>query len=251
MTEQAIEVRTTDGTADGFLYRPERGASGPGVLHLTDILGIRQANRQMAQRLAEQGYTVLLANAFYRSGHGPLFDFPVVMGEERTMRRFSELAGALTPDAAERDAAPFSDFLLEKVREQGVQSRSLAVVGYCFTGAIALCMAAARPEQFAALASFHGGGLYSDSPQSPHRVLPRVAARLYFGHAENDRLIPAEAITKLEAALEAWGPGRYESEIYQGAAHGWTVPGGPAYNEAQADRAFNKLTELLARTLKP
>jgi carboxymethylenebutenolidase len=248
MSEQAIEIRTPDGTADGFLYRPDAGGSGPGVLHLTDIRGVRAENRQMAQRLSNEGYTVLLPNVFYRTGKSPLFDFPIVMGEERTKKRMGELVGPLTPDAIGRDAAAFTDYLQSQLGEQS--KRSLGVVGYCFTGGVALRMAAARPEQIVAAASFHGGGLYNDSPNSPHLVLPRVAARLYFGHADNDKSMPAEAIKKLEAALETWGGNRYESELYEGASHGWTVPGSPVYNEPQAERAFQKLTQLFAQTLK-
>jgi carboxymethylenebutenolidase len=142
----------------------------------------------------------------------------------------------------ERDASAYVDFL---GAHASVTDGPMAVVGYCFTGAMALLIAAARPDRIAAAASFHGGRLYVDTPQSPHLVLPRVTARLYFGHATNDSQIPQEAIDKLDRALAAWG-GRYESEVYEGAAHGWTVPDSGAYDEAQAERAFAKLTALLA-----
>jgi carboxymethylenebutenolidase len=99
------------------------------------------------------------------------------------------------------------------------------------------------------MASFHGGGLYTDEPTSPHLVLPRIKARLYFGHATKDRSMPQEAIEKFDRALAAWG-GKYESEVYDGAFHGWTTSDAPVYNQPQADRAFNKLTELFASTLK-
>jgi carboxymethylenebutenolidase len=96
-------------------------------------------------------------------------------------------------------------------------------VGYCATGGMALRIAAARPDRIAATASFHGGGLFTDAPTSPHLALPRVKARLYFGHAIQDRSMPEEAIEKLNRALESWG-GQYESEVYEGAYHSWTVP---------------------------
>jgi carboxymethylenebutenolidase len=125
----------------------------------------------------------------------------------------------------------------------------MGVVGYCFSGAMALRAAAVRPSLVAAAASFHGGGLYkADNPASPHLVLPQVVARLYFGHAENDKSMDAEAIKALEQALVEWG-GSYGSETYHGAHHGWTVSDNPAFNPEQADRAFEKLTELLAGTL--
>lgn len=119
---------------------------------------------------------------------------------------------------------------------------------YCFSGKMALRAAAVRPGKIAAAASFHGGGLYTDGP-SPHLVLPKIRARLYFGHAINDRSMPQEAIEKLNQALENWG-GKFESEVYPGAIHGWTVPDSHAYNPQQAERAFAKLRELFAGTLQ-
>jgi carboxymethylenebutenolidase len=246
MIEEAIEIRTADGTSDGFLYREEDGRRRPAVIHLTDIGGIRPDHRNLARRLAEKGYAVLLPNVFYRTGRPPMFDFMPTMGEERTMKRFAELTRPLTPDAMERDASVYVDFL---AKHAGVSEGAMGVVGYCFTGAMALRTAAVRSDKIAAAASFHGGGLFTDAPSSPHQVLPRIKARLYFGHATNDQSMPAEAIKKLDLALDAWR-GRYQSEVYDGAFHGWTVPGGPVYNHEQAERAFEKLTALLADTLK-
>jgi carboxymethylenebutenolidase len=246
MIEQAIEIRTADGTADGFLYRGEDGIRRPGVIHLTDIGGIRPDHRNMARRLAEKGYTVLLPNIFYRTGKPPMFDFTPTMGEERTMKRFAELAGPMTADAMERDAAAYVDFL---AKQDGVGAGAMGVVGYCFTGSMAMRTAAVRPDKIAAAASFHGGGLFTPAANSPHHVLPRIKARLYFGHATNDQSMPAEAIKNLEQALDAWR-GKYQSEVYEGAFHGWTVAGGPVYNHQQAERAFEKLTASFAETLQ-
>ena len=105
-----------------------------------------------------------------------------------------------------------------------------------------------RPDKIAAAASFHGGGLASEKPDSPHLALAFIKARLYFGHAVNDKSMPAEAIERLNHALEAWG-GRYESEVYEGAYHSWTIPDSPVYNQPQANRAFEKLTQRFAETL--
>lgn len=244
MTEQEIEIRTPDGTSDGVLHRSD-GSPRPGVIFLTDIGGIRPSQRGMAQRLAEAGYTVLMPNVFYRTGKPPMLDFPFKPGDERTMKRLAELSGPLTPDAFERDAVAYVDFLAAQI---STSEGKMGVVGYCFSGAAALRTAAARPDRIAAAASFHGGRLFTDAPDSPHLVLPRVKARLYFGHATEDRSMPADAIEKFNHALEAWG-GEYESEVYEGAHHGWTVPDNPSYNQPQAERAFAKLTELFAKTL--
>jgi len=246
MIEKPIEIRTADGTADGYLYQQEGSGRWPGVIYYTDIMGIRPANREIGKRIAANGYTVLMPNVFYRTTKPPLFDFTPDFTNERTMKRFGELAGPLTPEAVERDAHAYADFLS---KQDSVSGAPFGVIGTCFTGAIALRTAAALPDKIAAFASFHGGRLYLDNdPASPHLVLPRVKARLFFAHATNDRTIPAEAIAKLDEALAAWG-GRYESRIY-GATHGWTVPGSPVYNEREAEAAFAKLMELFSSTLK-
>lgn len=245
MIEHPVEIRTPDGTAEGFLYRDENQPR-PEVLYLTDIGGVRDANRGMAHRLAEQGYTVLAPNLFYRTSKLPVVDFKLNFGEERTTKRIAELSAPLTPDAMERDAVAYLDFLASS---GSASSGPMGVVGFCFSGTMAMRAAAAQPDRVAAVATFHAGRLYTDQPSSPHRVLPRIKARLYFGHAVNDRSMPADAIAKFEDTLKTWG-GRYESETYDGALHGWTVPDSGAYNHHQAERAFQKLTGLLAETLK-
>jgi len=245
MIDTRIEVSTREGAVEAFLYRPDDSGSFPGVVHLTDIAGIRPAYHRMARRLAEQGFAVLLPNIFHRVSKLPLFDFEVKMGDERTMKRLGELRAGLNPEQMFADGAAYTDFLL---KQKGVNSGKLGVVGYCFTGSMAVRMAATRPDKIAAAASFHGGGLATDQPDSPHLLLPKIKARLYFGHAIEDRSMPAAAIEKLDAALKAWG-GRYESETYEDARHGWAVPGSPVYNVAQAERHFEKLTTLLRETL--
>jgi carboxymethylenebutenolidase len=250
MSEKEIEIKTADGNCDAVLYQAEDGKRRPGVIHYPDIMGIRPSHRAMAKRLSEKGYTVLLVNPFYRTTRGPCFDFPPnFAGDERTMKRFGELAGPLPPEAMERDATTFVNFL---ATQGTVSDARVGAVGYCFTGQEALRTAAARPDRVGAIASFHGGGLFTDKPTSPHLVLPRIpktdGPRLYFGHAVNDHSIPQEAIDKLNAALKAWG-GKYESEVYD-AAHGWTVADSAAYNQPQAEKAFTKMTELFATALK-
>lgn len=247
MVEEEIEIAAGDGTTDAVLLRRDGGHPSPGVLYLTDIGGIRAANRKMARRLVEEeGYTVLVPNVFYRTARPPVWEGPRNMADEAGKRRFAELADPLTPEAAERDAAAYVDFL---AAHPAVGAGAMGVVGYCITGAMALRTAAVRRDRIAAAASFHGGRLWTDAPTSPHHVLPGVAARLYFGHAVDDYSMPAAAIEHLESALRAWG-GRFESETYPGAHHSWTIEDSPAYNPEQAERAFNKLTELFAATLR-
>jgi carboxymethylenebutenolidase len=247
MTERDLTISMPDGTADAVLFSPEVSAPLPGVIHLPDIGGIRETHRSMARRLSHKGYTVLLVNPFYRTSRPPVFDFPRVSGEPRTMQRMAELTGPLTADAQERDVAAYVDFL---EAHPAFRPGQMGVIGYCFGGAMALRAAAVRSSLVAAVASFHGGGLYkAGNPASPHLVLPQVVARLYFGHADNDKSMDAEAIKELEQALAEWG-GSYESETYAGAHHGWTVPDSPAFNPEEGDRAFEKLTDLLSETLR-
>src|SRR5436309_15100297 len=195
----------------------------------------------MARRLAEAGYTVLMPNLFYRFGKPPVVDFAAGFDDELTKQRVAELRAPLTPEAVTRDAGAYVDFL---AAHGAVTPGGIGAVGYCVAGSVALRAAAARPDRVAAAASFHGGGLATDAPTSPHLLLPRITARLYFGHAAEDRGMPPEAIERLEQALAAWG-GRYESEVYD-ARHGWTVPDSPVFNGPQAERAFAKLTGLFA-----
>jgi carboxymethylenebutenolidase len=246
MIEKPVEIGSGEGTADAVVFRPEGNTKVPGVIHLPDIAGVRDSHKEMAKRLAAQGYAVMLVNVFYRNGKTPVWSFPFKMGEERSMKRLGELRDALPPEAMERDAAAYVDFL---ARQEGVSGAMMGAVGYCFTGGMAMRTAAVRPEKIGAAASFHGGQLYTDEPGSPHRVLPRVKARLYFGHADGDPYMPKDAIDNLEKALAAWG-GKYQSEIYPGAKHSWTVPDSPVYEKAQADRAFQKMTEMFRAALK-
>lgn len=244
--EQPVEIRTPDGTSDGILFIPDDGGQLPGVIFLTDIGGIRPSQRQIAGRISGEGYTVLLPNIFYRTDKPPVWHFPMRFGEPATTQRFAELTGPLTPESIARDASAYVDFL---AGQDSVGKGPMGAVGFCFSGALALRAAAARPDRIAAAASFHGGRLYTDDPGSPHLTLPRVKARLYFGHAVEDKSMPQQAIEKLNQALKNWG-GRYESEIYEGAHHGWTVPDSPAYNQPPAERAFEKLAGLFALALK-
>jgi carboxymethylenebutenolidase len=130
-----------------------------------------------------------------------------------------------------------------------VKQGKLGVVGYCFTGQMALRMAAADPGRVAAAASFHGGFLVTDRPNSPHKQIPKVKARLYFAHAVEDASATPQQVTTLEEELRNWR-GAFQSEVYEGARHGWTVPGRDVYNELQAERAFEKEVELFDATLK-
>jgi carboxymethylenebutenolidase len=243
MIETKLEIPAI-GIETVFL-RPDGVADFPGVLFLTDVWGVRPANIAMAKRLAEKGFAVLLPNLFHRYSRmtpdGFESDDP---GEQQ--KRLGLLFRALTPPNMVEDGKAYVDFLTAR---PGVKNGKVGVVGHCFTGQMAVRIAAAMPDRVAAAASFHGGWLATDSSDSPHLLLPRIKARLYFGHADKDSMMPAEWINRLEAALRDWH-GAFQSEIYEGAQHGWTVPGRQIYNELQAERAFEKEVELFDATLK-
>lgn len=244
MIEDKVDVRTPDGTADAKLVRPDAKAQLPAVIVLTDIWGTRPAFVDLASRIADHGYAVLLPNIFYRSGKAPIFDAPGDFQDPKTKERIGSITRPLTPDAMERDGSAYVDFLSS---QESVSNGSMGVVGFCFAGSFALRIAAARADRIGAAASFHGGGLYKDDETSPHRVLPRVKARLYFGHATNDNSMTAGQIEMFEGALEKWG-GEYSSETYN-ARHGWMIPGREMYDPTSAKRGFDTLIGLFDSSL--
>lgn len=246
VSEQHITISLPDGSADAYLYS-KQGERHPGVLFLADIGGIRDAELKKARRMAEQGYTVLVPNIFYRTGKPPVIPYPADLGSEPMVKRMQELRGPLTPEAIARDANVYVDFLTS---QPSVAEGPIGVVGYCFSGALAMRIAAERPDEVAALATFHAGRLYLENdPNSPHLLLPKIRAQLYFGHAVQDKGMTAEMIAKFEDALRKWG-GQFESETYEGAYHSWTTLDSPVYNQPQAERAFGELTELFRESLK-
>ena len=242
--EAPVDVRTPDGVADATLYTPEGAGPWPGAIMLVDIMGVRPANQGMARRLADAGFAVLLPNIYYRTSRMPVFKTPPTF-DEKGRAHLMEMKATLTPGRMAMDGAAYADFL---AAYPGVNARAkLGVAGYCMTGSMAVRTAAARPDRIGAAASFHGGHLCTDAPDSPHLLLPQIKAALYFGHATDDGSMPADAIARFEAALTAWG-GRFESETYP-AKHGWTVPGGPVYDEGDAERAWGNLVALFKEEL--
>ena len=243
MIEKKLDIKAEDGTAEAILYAPDSGKH-PGLLFYTDIFGVRPANQGMAKHIAEQGYVVLMPNVFYRYGKPP-FGANFKMGEPESMKLLHALFASLSGAMMEKDAPHYVKALLD---QPNVSGKKIAVVGYCYTGAMALRTAAVCVDQVAAAASFHGGQLVTEAEDSPHSRIPQVKGELYFGHAIEDQSMPPDAIEKLNDTLKAWG-GAYDSEVYEGAKHGWTVPGRDVYNEKQAERHYQKLFALLKRTL--
>jgi len=246
MIEQKLEISIAGAPAEALFFRPGDAGSFPGVVFYTDIWGIRPANIGMARRLSEKGFAVLMPNVFFRYSRIAPGGFEPENEAER-MPRLHELFAKETRAQMKSDGAAYVDFLRQ---QQGVKPGKVGVVGYCFTGQMAVLTAAAAPAKVAAAASFHGGFLVDpDDPLSVHRQLGPVTARLYFGHAVEDSTATPQQVAILEQALRDWR-GAFQSEVYQGALHGWTVPGRDVYNAVQAERAFEKEVELFAATLE-
>lgn len=241
VVEHIVEVTTPDGTCGAFFVHPAQGRF-PGVILWPDVLGLREVKKAMARRLAAAGYAVLAVNPYYRTLKGELgMDFAAFRTPEG-QAKLAPARNALTPEAVTRDGAAFAAFL----DSQGAvdKKRGIGTQGYCMSGPFTVRTAAASARVKAA-ASFHGGGLVTDQPNSPHRLLAGTRASYLMAIAKNDDArAPTEKDTLRTAAAEAKRPA--EIEVYN-ADHGWCVPGSPAYNEPEAERAWVRLLALYAK----
>jgi carboxymethylenebutenolidase len=245
MESQTVDITTPDGGADAYLARPD-DQPHPGVLFVMDAYGLRPTVYEMVDRIAADGYVVLAPNVFYRAGHAPVLPMPDETDPESRTRFFQSvrpLIEQLTPERLASDATAYLDYLGEFAGPGPV-----AITGYCMGARVGWRIAAAQPDRVAALAGFHGGGLATDAPDSPHRSAADISAELYFGFADQDRSMTAEQIASFERALDEAGA-RYRSEVYEGAQHGYTMADTPAYNEAARERHFRELRSLLDRAL--
>jgi carboxymethylenebutenolidase len=241
-----VDIKTPEGTMDAKLFHPDGQGPWPAVILLVDAFGVRPVFEAMARRLAAEGYVVLLPNVFYREGHASRLELNGSFEDEAFRKRIYALIGGLTPERLKIDAAAELDFL---ARHPLVKGPKVGVAGYCMSGGIAVRMAADFPERIGAAASSHGGRLATDAPDSPHRLVGEVKGELYFGHADNDGSMPAEAIEKLEVALKEAGV-KHQSELYAGARHGYAVEGMTAYHKETSEKHWSRLLDLFGRTLR-
>ncbi|MFF1844195.1 dienelactone hydrolase family protein [Streptomyces sp. NPDC058232] len=244
----SVDIPTQDGTADAYLTHPDDSTPHPAVLLYMDAFGLRPHLKQMADRLARAGYTVLVPNVFYRHGRAPVVELPDVIGPARRPEIFERLGPimtSLTPDLAMRDADAYLRWLAASPL---ATDGPVGITGYCMGAGLALRTAGTYPERVAAMAGFHGGRLATDSPDSPHRLADRITAELYFGHADQDPSLPPEQIDRLDEVLTAAGV-RHHSEIYTGAHHGFTQADTAAYDSTADKRHWTALLALLDRAL--
>ena len=245
VTAANVEVPTPDGTADCHFVHPASGAH-PGVLIWPDALGLRPAFEQMGRRLAESGYAVLVVNPYYRTERAPVLPEGASFRDEATRKKVFPLMRSLTPETIVTDARAFVGFL--DARDAVAGDRAMGTMGYCMGGSMTMRTAAAFPDRIGAGASFHGGRLVTDSPESPHLLVDRIRAHYLFAIAENDDQKDPKAKTVLRDAFAAAGLPA-EIEVYAGTLHGWCPPDSAVYHEAQAERAWSRLLALFETAL--
>src|SRR5712671_265149 len=241
VTESEVNVMTPDGTADCYFVHPATGAAA-GVLLWPDIFGLRPAMRTMGKRLAENGYSVLVVNPFYRAKKAPTAD----QGAATPIPSLMPLAQALNETTHMTDAKAFIAWLDQQPSVN--RNRKVGTQGYCMGGPIAFRTAAAVPGRVGAVASFHGGGLVTDMPNSPHLQAAKTKAQFLIDIAANDdQRAPTEKDVLKETFEKAKLPA--EIEVYTGAAHGWCPPDSGVYNEPQAEKAWARLLTLYGKAL--
>lgn len=244
MSHDRVVISTQDRDCPADVLTPNGNDRWPGVIFYMDALAIRPTLVQMAARLADAGYVVLLPDMFYRYGpHDPLDPMAVFAGDVRTT------IGPMMATTDNGKAAADTEAFLAYLDTRGdVAAPKIGTMGFCMGGGMALTVAGHYPERVAAVASFHGGNLATDAATSPHLVAPRIKAEVYIAGADNDRSYPPEMAERLDKALSE-ARVKHVCEIYKGAAHGWMMPDFPIYDESAAERGWRELLALFKRNL--
>ena len=253
VVESDVTIKTPDGTCDAAFIHPATGAH-PGVLIWADAFGLRPVMRDIGRRIAAEGYSVLVPNPFYRIAKAPLFQNAAVFDfqNQAEMAKLGPLMASVNaPGAVEKDAPAYVAFLDQQ--PQVDRAKKIGTQGYCMGGPLVVKTAAIVPDRIGAGASFHGGGLVTDKPDSPHLLAPKIRARMYFAVASNDDARQPDAKIKLKDAFAA-AHVPVDVEVYP-AKHGWCVPdmpvedGSPIYSKPEAERAWARLVALYKTAL--
>ena len=245
VVEQDVMVPTPDGEADCYFVHPATGKHAA-VIVWPDIKGIRPGFRAMGKRLAESGYSVLVVNPYYRTHKGPLISEGEYFKDPAVRERLMPHARSLSPETCVSDVKTLVGWLDQQASVD--TGRKVGVTGYCMTGSYTMRLAAAIPERIGAGGSFHGGGLATDKPDSPHLLAPQMQAAFLIAIAEDDDARNPEEKVRLRKAFDDAGV-EAEIEVYAGTRHGWCPPDSAVYDEAQAERAWSRLLALFERRL--
>ncbi|MEP1230648.1 MAG: dienelactone hydrolase family protein [Litorimonas sp.] len=245
ITEKTVQVTMADGVSDCYYVAPSSGQH-PAILMWPDIKGLRPAFKVMGKRMAENGYAVLVVNPFYRDSTAPVAGDNPDFSDPDTRSTLIGMARKLTQDASMSDARAYINFL--DAQSEVDTSRKIGTCGYCMGGPLIMRTAAAMPNRVGAAASFHGGGLATERPDSPHLLIPESPAHVLHAIAENDDERFPEAKTILaQAYADANVPA--EIEVYAGTKHGWCPPDSTVYDEAQAEKAWSRMLALYKTAL--
>jgi carboxymethylenebutenolidase len=245
VVEADVKVSTPDGEADCYFVHPASGQHA-GVIIWPDILGLRPAFRAMGKRLAQSGYSVLVVNPYYRKATAPVVAEGASFQDESTRNTVLPLARSLSAETTVTDAHAFVNFLDAQAAVD--KKRKIGTTGYCMGGPFTMRTAAAIPDRIGAGASFHGGRLVTDGPDSPHLLVAQMKAHFLFAIASNDDERDPEAKNVLRKTYDKANLPA-EIEVYEGAMHGWCPPDSRVYNEVQAERAWSRLLALFETAL--
>jgi carboxymethylenebutenolidase len=245
MAEEKVNIKTADGNCDTYVYTAPGGTSAPAVIFYMDGLGIRPELRAMADRLASNGYFVLLPNMYYRAGEQPPFEVSTALSDPVQQKRLMSLVQSVTNAGTVIDTTAFLDFLSHDPRVKGTK---VGCVGYCMGGPLTLTAAGNFPDRVAAAASIHGANVANDRPDSPHLLAPKMRGKVYIGVAEIDPWLQPGETDRLKAALEAAGA-NHTVEVYPGVQHGFAANGTPMYNRDAAERHWQRILALFGETL--
>jgi len=245
VVERDVTIQTPDGSADGALFHPAGKGPWPAVLMWPDIMGLRPVFREMGRRLAGAGYVVLVPNPFYRSRKAPVVEGSFDFSKPENRERLMGYRKAMTDAGIDKDAAAFLGFL--DAQKETAKGKKAGVQGYCMGGPLAFRTAAIAPNRIGAVGSFHGAGLVTEEPSSPHLLIPKTRAAFLVAIARNDDARQPEAKDALKAAFAA-AKRPATVEVYP-ADHGWCVPGSQVYDEASAEKAWGELMTLYKTNL--
>jgi carboxymethylenebutenolidase len=247
MNAKQIDIKTKDGIAACEFFSPPQKGSRPAVIFFMDAFGVRPALRDMAQRLANAGYNVLLPDLYYRAGPDIFFDAPTAFKDEKQRDRLMPLVKSLNNKLLMQDTASFLEFLQS---QPDVAAQKIGCVGYCMGGAFALSAAGTFPDRIAAAASLHGARLATDQPDSPHLLAPKMRGEIYVGIAGIDPHFTLEEKQRLQSALESAGV-KHTVEVYPDVKHGFAVTDTPVYDRPAAERHWERILKLFAANLSP